>query len=116
MAVRECIDYMDSFKQGIESRTVNPDYWNTSNGRKEKQYALDTRDWLIIKLTDTLDPNEEPVYENVGEDDGHIWIIKSNGISVDIFIEDYSRESGFIPPAEWNLIAHDNTQRKEYAA
>lgn len=37
------------------------------------------RDWLIIKLADTLDSNGEHVHDNGCEDDGHIWI-ERNGI------------------------------------
>lgn len=90
---------MDYFKQGIESPVSNPNYWNIRIGGKEWRYALDARDWLIIKLT-AFGSNGLRMHDNDGEDDGHIWI-ERNGISVGIFIEDNSLESQ-VPFSRWN--------------
>lgn len=91
------------------------DYWSKQDGGEARRYALDVRDLLVSRLAGELTPDGAPLYENVGEDDGHVWV-RRDGITVDVFIEDYASESGFVPPAEWNLIANDSTRRSEHAS
>lgn len=98
------------------SRVVDmTEYLSKHSGGEARRYALDVRDLLVSRLAGELASRDERLYEDVGEDDGHIWA-RRDGITVDVFIEDYASESGFVPPAEWNLVANDSTQRSDRAS
>lgn len=113
-------------RQGINGRRLEmacknvniedmTDYRGKQDGSEARRYALDVRDCLVSRLAGELASSDKPLYEDVGEDDGHIWA-RRDGITVDVFINDYANESGFVPPAEWNLMANDSTQRSEQAS